>query len=71
MYSNLCFERNGLRATKKANNRQRITLMCKSGGERVRGFDVNTLTVIANEGYESFAENLQKESNKIPAYALG
>lgn len=30
-------------------------------GERVRGFDVNTLTVIANESYESFAENLQKE----------
>ena len=25
------------------------------------GFDVNTLTVIANEGYEQFAANLQKE----------
>jgi type III restriction enzyme len=30
-------------------------------GERVRGFDVNTLTVIATESYEEFAENLQKE----------
>ena len=30
-------------------------------GERVRGFDVNTLTVIATEGYEQFAANLQKE----------
>jgi type III restriction enzyme len=30
-------------------------------GERIRGFEVNTLTVIANEGYEQFAENLQKE----------
>ena len=30
-------------------------------GERVRGFEVNTLTVIANEGYEQFAANLQKE----------
>lgn len=30
-------------------------------GERVRGFDVNTLTVIATESYEQFAENLQKE----------
>ncbi|MDR4470182.1 MAG: DEAD/DEAH box helicase family protein [Nitrospira sp.] len=30
-------------------------------GERVRGFDVNTLTVIATESYEEFAENLQRE----------
>lgn len=28
---------------------------------RVRGFEVNTLTVIAMESYEQFAENLQKE----------
>lgn len=28
---------------------------------RVHGFDVNTLTVIATENYEDFAENLQKE----------
>ena len=30
-------------------------------GERVRGFDVNTLTVMANENYEDFARALQKE----------
>jgi len=30
-------------------------------GERVRGFDVNTLTVIATEAYEQFAANLQTE----------
>jgi type III restriction enzyme len=30
-------------------------------GERLRGFEVNTLTVIATESYEAFAENLQKE----------
>ena len=30
-------------------------------GERVRGFEVNTLTVVATESYEEFAENLQKE----------
>lgn len=30
-------------------------------GERVRGFEYNTLTVIAMESYEAFAENLQKE----------
>ena len=28
---------------------------------RVRGFEVNTLTVVATESYEQFAENLQKE----------
>ena len=30
-------------------------------GQRLRGFEVNTLTVIATESYEQFAENLQKE----------
>lgn len=30
-------------------------------GERVRGFDVNTLTVMANESYEQFVDSLQKE----------
>lgn len=30
-------------------------------GERVRGFEFNTLTVIATESYEQFAENLQRE----------
>src|SRR5699024_5182539 len=30
-------------------------------GEREHGFDVNTLTVVATESYEEFAENLQKE----------
>ena len=27
----------------------------------MRGFEINTLTVIATESYEQFAENLQKE----------
>lgn len=36
--------------------------LCVNGeGERVRGFETNTLTVIATESYEEFAENLQKE----------
>lgn len=30
-------------------------------GERVHGFDVNRLTVMANESYEDFARQLQKE----------
>lgn len=36
--------------------------LCVDGnGDRVRGFDVNRLTVIANESYEEFAEQLQRE----------
>lgn len=38
-----------------------LRLCVNQQGERRRGFDINTLTVIATEGYESFAENLQKE----------
>jgi type III restriction enzyme len=38
-----------------------LRLCVNQNGDRVRGFDVNTLTVIATESYESFAENLQKE----------
>jgi type III restriction enzyme len=30
-------------------------------GERVQGFDINTLTVMANESYEDFAKGLQEE----------
>ncbi|PPK67870.1 DEAD/DEAH box helicase family protein [Actinokineospora auranticolor] len=36
--------------------------ICIDGsGKRVPGFDVNRLTVIANESYEEFAEQLQRE----------
>lgn len=38
-----------------------LRLCVNQQGERVRGFDVNTLTVVATENYEQFAENLQKE----------
>lgn len=38
-----------------------LRLCVNQDGQRVRGFEVNTLTVIATEGYEQFAENLQKE----------
>ncbi|HEX7071239.1 MAG TPA: DEAD/DEAH box helicase family protein, partial [Rhodothermales bacterium] len=38
-----------------------LRLCVNQQGERVRGFDVNTLTVVATESYEQFAENLQKE----------
>lgn len=38
-----------------------LRLCVNQEGTRVRGFEVNTLTVIATENYEEFAENLQKE----------
>ena len=38
-----------------------LRLCVNQSGERLRGFEVNTLTVIATESYEQFAEKLQKE----------
>jgi len=38
-----------------------LRLCVDQDGQRVRGFDVNTLTVMANESYEDFARALQKE----------
>ena len=38
-----------------------LRLCVNQEGQRLRGFEVNTLTVIATESYEQFAENLQKE----------
>jgi len=38
-----------------------LRLCVNQQGDRLRGFEVNTLTVIATESYEQFAENLQKE----------
>lgn len=38
-----------------------LRLCVNQDGQRLRGFDVNTLTVVATESYEQFAENLQKE----------
>lgn len=38
-----------------------LRLAVNQQGERLRGFAINTLTVVANESYEAFAENLQRE----------
>ncbi len=38
-----------------------LRLSVNQEGERLRGFDVNTLTVVAMESYEEFAEKLQSE----------
>ncbi len=41
-----------------------LRIAVNQNGERVRGFDVNTLTVMANESYEEFVDSLQKEMEK-------
>ena len=38
-----------------------LRLCVNQNGERLRGFEINTLTVIATESYEEFAEKLQQE----------
>lgn len=38
-----------------------LRLCVNQKGERVRGFEVNTLTVIATESYEAFAAGLQRD----------
>ena len=38
-----------------------LRLCVNQNGERLRGFEVNTLTVVARESYEEFAEQLQRE----------
>ncbi len=40
-------------------------------GQRRRGFDINTLTVIARERYEDFAANLQKEIEEDTGIQFG
>lgn len=48
-----------------------LRLCVNQNGERLRGFEVNTLTVIATESYEQFAENLQKEIEKESGIRFG
>jgi type III restriction enzyme len=48
-----------------------LRLCVNQKGERLRGFDINTLTVIATESYEDFAENLQQEIEKDTGIRFG
>lgn len=48
-----------------------LRLCVNQRGERLRGFDVNTLTVVATESYEAFAENLQKEIERDTGIRFG
>ena len=48
-----------------------LRLCVNQQGERLRGFEINTLTVIATESYEDFAENLQKEIERDTGIRFG
>ena len=48
-----------------------LRLCVNQQGERLRGFEVNTLTVIARESYEEFAENLQRELEEDTGFRFG
>lgn len=48
-----------------------LRLCVNQEGLRLRGFDVNTLTVIANEDYAVYAENLQKEIEEDTGIRFG
>ena len=47
-----------------------LRLCVDQQGQRLRGFDLNTLTVIATESYEEFAENLQQEIEQATGDSL-
>ena len=48
-----------------------LRLCVNQAGERQRGFEINTLTVIARESYEEFAENLQREIEEETGVPFG
>lgn len=48
-----------------------LRICVNQNGDRVQGFEVNTLTVMANESYESFVEGLQKEIEKEEGIRFG
>jgi len=48
-----------------------LRIAVNQDGQRVRGFDVNRLTVMASESYEEFVENLQKEIEQDTGIVFG
>ena len=48
-----------------------LRLCVDQSGMRLRGNDINTLTVIATENYEKFADNLQKEIEQDTGIRFG
>lgn len=48
-----------------------LRLPVNQDGERVKDDDINNLVVVANESYEDFAKNLQKEFEEDTGYVFG
>lgn len=48
-----------------------LRLCVNRDGERLHGFELNTLTVVARESYEEFAENLQREIEEETGIRFG
>ena len=48
-----------------------LRLCVNQSGKRLGGFEVNTLTVVARESYEEFAENLQREIEEDTGIRFG
>ena len=48
-----------------------LRIAVNQDGERVHGFDVNRLTVMANESYEDFAQQLQREIEQEEGIRFG
>lgn len=48
-----------------------LRLCVNQQGQRLQGFDINTLTVIATESYEDFADKLQKEIEEESGIRFG
>ncbi len=48
-----------------------LRIAINQDGERVHGFEVNTLTIMANESYEQFAAQLQKEIEQEEGIKFG
>ena len=66
-----------LNENSKSNDRKRqeigrgLRLCVTQDGERVYGFETNTLTVMANQSYEDFAKQLQTETEKDGGFKFG
>jgi len=48
-----------------------LRLCVEQNGNRVRGFETNTLTVVATESYQEFADNLQREIEEDTGIRFG
>ncbi|MEG1256431.1 DEAD/DEAH box helicase family protein [Clostridium sp.] len=66
-----------LNENSKSNDKKRqeigrgLRLCVKQDGERVYGFETNTLTVMANQSYEDFAKQLQTETEQDGGFKFG